>query len=147
MHRFTKFAVGLVLAVSAVSSFAAQGRWTEGFGQGNLEYFIDQDGFRLVIGCPTQDGSIDGKSGVSLQELSTNRDVPKFTLTAAGITFDGPFDADSRVGDNNFLALLENLRKGDAVVKAKGKTIKFAKSNAVTVLPVYGKKFACNMSL
>ena len=146
MHQFTKFAVGLMLAASAASSFAAQGRWTEGFGQGNLEYFIDQDGFRLIIGCPTQDGSLDAQSGVSLQQLANSRDVPKFTLTAAGITFDGPFDADSRVGDNNFVALLEGLRKGDAVVKANGKTIKFAKSNAVKVLPVYGKKFACNMS-
>ncbi len=146
MKQCTKLAVGLLFAASAASAIAAQGRWTEGFGQGNLEYFIDQDGFRLLIACPTQDGSADAPSGVSLQQLSNSRDVPKFTLSAAGISFDGPFDASSRVGDNNFLALLEGLRKGDAVVKANGKTIRFARSNAAKVLPVYGKKFACNMS-
>ena len=141
-----KLAVGLVFVAACVSAFGAPGIWTEGFGQGNLEYFIDQDGVRLYIGCPTKDGSEDSQSSVSLSHLSNSKDIDKFTIVIKGVSYDGPFSADSRVGDNNFLSLLENLRKGDAVVKFGGKSIKFPKSNAATVIPVYGKKFSCNLS-
>lgn len=146
MNGMKKLAVGFAFATACVNSFAAQGRWTEGYGQGNLEYFIDQDGVRLYIGCPTQDGSADAKSSVSLMQVSNDKEIQKFTIDVNGVTYDGPFSADSRVGDNNFLSLLENLRKGDAVVKFSGKSIKFPKSNATKVVPVYGKKFSCNMS-
>lgn len=141
-----KIAIGVLLAASSATLFAAQGRWTEGFGQGNLEYFIDQDGYRLYIGCPTKDGSADEQSNVSLSQLSNGKEIQKFTIEVNGVSYDGPFSADSRVGDNNFLSLLENLRKGDATVKLTGKSIKFSKSNAAKVIPVYGKKFSCNLS-
>jgi hypothetical protein len=62
-----------------------------------------------------------------------------------GFTYDGPFSADSRVGDNNFISLLENLQKGDALVRFGGKSIKFSRSNAAKVIPVFGKKFSCNL--
>ena len=39
MNAMKKMAVGFVFAAACANSFAAQGRWTEGFGQGNLEYF------------------------------------------------------------------------------------------------------------
>ena len=146
MNAMKKMAVGFVFAAVCANSFAAQGRWTEGFGQGNLEYFIDQDGFRLYIGCPTQDGSADAQSSVSLMQISNDKEIQKFTIDVNGVSYDGPFSADSRVGDNNFLSLLENLRKADAIVKFGGKSIKFPKSNAAKVVPVYGKKFSCNMS-
>ena len=146
MNAMKKMAVDFVFAAACANSLAAQGRWTEGFGQGNLEYFIDQDGFRLYIGCPTKDGSADSQSSVSLSQLSNSKDIKKFTIDVNGISYDGPFSADSRVGDNNFLSLLENLRKGDAVVKFGGKSIKFPKSNAAKIIPAYGKKFNCNMS-
>ena len=146
MNAMKKMAVGFVFAAACANSFAAQGRWTEGFGQGNLEYFIDQDGVRLYIGCPTKDGSADSQSSVSLSQLSNSKDIKKFTIDVNGISYDGPFSADSRVGDNNFLSLLENLRKGDAVVKFGGKSIKFPKSNAAKIIPAYGQKFNCNMS-
>ena len=45
--------IGASLALLCSPAFSAEGRWTEGFGQGNLEYFIDKQGFRLYIGCPT----------------------------------------------------------------------------------------------
>jgi hypothetical protein len=51
------------------SAFAAQDRWTEGYGQGNLEYFIDKGNTRLYIGCPTQEGDTEAKSSVSLFEF------------------------------------------------------------------------------
>ena len=136
--------LGLCLCANVL---AAEGRWTEGYGQGNLEYFIDQAGYRLYIGCPTQDGSADSSSLVSLQQLAKASDVAKFTIKVNGIVFEGPFEANSRAGDNNFLALLENIRKADAVVTVAGKTIKFPKSNAAKVVPAYGKKFSCNLSM
>lgn len=141
-----KLAITLALSATCLSASAAQGRWTEGFGQGNLEYFFDQDGVRLYIGCPTKEGSADAASSVSLSQLSSNKDIPKFTIAVNGHSFDGPFSADSRVGDNNFMALLEDLRKADAVVKFGGKSVKIAKSNAAQVIPAYGKKFSCNLS-
>lgn len=146
MNTIYKIVAGFSFAVVCVNSFAAQGRWTEGFGQGNLEYFIDQDGVRLYIACPTQDGSADAQSGVSLTRLNNDQEIQKFTIEVNGFSYAGPFSADSRVGDNNFLSLLENLRKGDVVVRFGGKSIKFPKSNAAKVVPVYGKKFSCNMS-
>ncbi|MBW3500057.1 hypothetical protein [Janthinobacterium sp. NKUCC08_JDC] len=147
MSKVAKIAVGLAVTIICVNSFAAQGRWTEGFGQGNLEYFIDQDGMRLYIGCPTQDGSAESQSSVSLSQLNNNKEVEKFTVDVNGVSYDGPFSADSRAGDNNFISLLENLRKGNAVVKFNGKAIKIPKSNAAKIIPVYGKKFSCNLSM
>lgn len=138
--------IGFAIAVACINSFAAQGQWTEGYGQGNLEYFIDQDGVRLYIGCPTKEGSPDAQSSVSLSQLSDSKEIQKFTINVNGVSFEGPFSADSRVGDNNFLSLLENLRKGDAVVKFGGKSIKIPKGNAAKIIPAYGKKFSCNLS-
>lgn len=146
MNGMKKLTIGFVFTAACVNSFAAQGRWTEGYGQGNLEYFIDQEGVRLYIGCPTKDGSADSQSSVSLSQLSSNKEIQKFTIDVNGVSYDGPFSADSRVGDNNFLSLLENLRKGDAVVKLGGKSIKIPKSNAAKVIPSYGEKFSCNLS-
>lgn len=141
-----KLTVAALLALLlSTSTLAAEGRWTEGFGQGNLEYFIDAQGLRLYIGCPTKDGSADASSSVSLQRLSDHRDFTSFTLTVKGATFDGPFDAESRVGTNNFLALLKALRQDDATVKVGTKVVKFPKSNAAKVIPAYGKKFECNL--
>ena len=68
-----------------------------------------------------------------------------FALTVKGITFDGPFDEDSRVGTNNFLELIKALRQSDATVKVGTKVVKFPKSNAAKVIPAYGKKFECNL--
>jgi len=67
-------------------------------------------------------------------------------VLADGIAFWGPFDANSRVGANNFLILLNALRKSNSVVKFEGKNVSFPKSNAAKVLPRYGtKQFVCNL--
>lgn len=141
-----KSIIGLVLATLCTPALSAEGRWTEGYGQGNLEYFIDKQGFRLNIGCPTQDGSADSSSSVSLSKLSDSSGVEQFTITANGITYDAPFEASSRVGENNFISLMESLRKGNAVVKFGKKAITFPKSNAAKVVPLFGTKgFSCNL--
>ena len=139
-------AAGLCAALVSLPALAAEGVWTEGFGQGNLEYFIDKDGYRLYIGCPTSNGSSELPSSVTVQNLRTSRDAKKFAVEVGGISFDGPFEANSRVGDQNFLALMERLRKGDAVLRVDGRTIQLPRSNAARVIPAYGKKFECNLS-
>lgn len=138
----------MLATLLSIPAFAAEGKWTEGFGQGNLEYFIDDQGWRLHIGCPTQNGSANANSSVSVYRIVDDAQAKAFSLKVGGITFDGPFEANSRVGDNNFLALLEALRKGDAVVKLGAKSLTYPKSNAAKVLPVYGKKgFVCNLDM
>jgi len=135
--------LGAVLCVS--SAHAAQGLWTAEFGQGNFGYFMDQQGVRLYIGCPTENMP-EAASDVSLQRVSDGKAIAHFTVLADGMTFEGPFDANSRVGANNFTALLDALRKTDAVVKFEGKSVSFPKSNAAKVLPKYGtKQFVCNL--
>jgi hypothetical protein len=135
---------GMLCACLSLPVFAAEGRWTEGFGQGNLEYFIDAQGVRLYIGCPTKEGSADSASGISLYQISNDAHAKQFAITVDGITYEGPFDADSRVGNNNFMSLLDGLRKGNAVVKVGNKSITYPKSNAAKILP-HGKNFPCNM--
>ena len=46
-----KIIVCMLCVLFCIPALAAEGRWTEGFGQGNLEYFIDKQGLRLYIGC------------------------------------------------------------------------------------------------
>ncbi|MFZ3001609.1 MAG: hypothetical protein WA071_14880 [Undibacterium umbellatum] len=139
------FIIATLAIFSAANGYAAEGRWTEGGGQGNLEYFIDYQGTRLYIGCPTKEGSEDAASSVTLERISDGMKYKQFTVSVNGISYDGPFDADSRVGTQNFLSLLAGLRKADAVVKAGSKTMTFPKSNAAKVVPVYGKGFSCNL--
>lgn len=129
------------------SSSSSRPKWIEGFGQGNLEYFIDHEGFRLYIGCPTQGGSADARSSVELVRTSDDTRIAAFTIEVDGMTFEGPFEADSRVGDNNFVALLEALHATDATVKFQGKSVTFPKSNAAEVVPTHGSpNFSCNLS-
>lgn len=146
MKFLSKFSL-LLLALLSIPAFAADGKWTEGFGQGNYEYFIDDQGWRLHIGCPTQNGSADAYSSVSVYRIVDNAPAKAFSLTVGGMTFEGPFEANSRAGDSNFLAVLQGLRKGDAVVKLGSKSLTYPKSNAAKVLPVYGKKFQCNFDM
>lgn len=135
----------LLVACTSLPALAAEGRWTEGYAQGNLEYFIDMKGMRLYVGCPTKDGSADAMSSVSLQNINSGKDAKAFTITANGTTFNGPFDADSRAGESNFIALLNALRKGDAVVKVANQSFTFPVSNAAKIIPATNsKKFSCN---
>lgn len=136
--------VVLILSLSCATAFGAQDKWTEGYGQGNLEYFIDKGNMRLYIGCPTKEGNSEGESSVSL--LENDQEIKAFTIEANGISYEAPFSANSRVGDNNFLSLIDSLRRTDATIIYNGKTIKFPKNNAKKVLPVHGKNLECNLS-
>ncbi len=134
-----------VALVLCTATFAKEGQWIEGYGQGNMEYFIDKDGYRLYIGCPTKAGSADAYSSVSVSKISDESDVQNFTVLVNGTTYDGPFETNCRVGDQNFIAFLEDIRKGNATVKFGKKAIVFPKSNAAKIVPKFGaKNFSCN---
>jgi len=134
------------LLMASQFCFAGQSVWSEGFGQGNLEYFIDVRGARLIIGCPTENGSATSNSSVSL--VVQDKEISKFEITVKNIKYNGPFDAASRVGVDNFTSLLDSLKRGDAVVTYGKNSIIFPKSNAGKVLPTYGKKgFECNLNV
>ena len=125
---------------------AGRPKWKEGYGQGNLEYFIDRSGMRLHIGCPTPNGSARASSSIRLVELDSYREVSGFVIEVGDASFRGPFEADSRVGENNFLYLLEQLRNSDAVVSYDGDTVVFPKANVASVVPIYGEQeFSCNL--
>lgn len=139
--------MGVLATMLCGAALAAEGKWTEGYGQGNLEYFIDAKGVQLHVGCPTQDGDPDSSSTVSLFVVNSNKPIAPFTLTVDGHTFRGPIDASSRVDSDNFRSLIGGLRRGDAVVRYGQTTITFPKANAEKVLPAPGKKFLCNTLL
>lgn len=145
MMMVKKLSMSLVLALTCASALAKPVAWREDFGQGNLDYSIDKAGYSLDVGCPTSDGMADALPSVFLLKTSTDRQVTKFTIRANGNTYDGPLDVRSRLDQRIFLSLLDSLRRSDAVVTFGNKTIVYPKSNAAAVLPVYGKKFPCNL--
>ena len=135
---------GLALCALCAPVLAAQGHWTEGYGQGTSEYFIDNQGYRLYIACPPQDPDSSNFASVVLSPLKNGADIQQFTISVNGHTFNGPIETGSRVGAQNFTALIDYLRKADAVVKFAGKSITFPKSDAAKVLPTQ-KKLTCNI--
>lgn len=149
MISFSKSALKSVI-LSAIffnfiaSSYAAEGKWSDGFGQGNYEYSIEVKKYSLYIGCPTENGNASASSYVEFRE--SGKELKSFEISVGGKKYQGPFEASSRVGANNFTALLDDLRKSDAVVTFKDGSVILPKSNASSVLPSYGKKgFACNL--
>jgi hypothetical protein len=119
---------------------AAEGRWVQGFGQGNLEFFVDAQGMRLYLGCMTAEGS---QSFVSLSATAGGPDVAQFEIKVAGLKFSAPFETASRVGSNNYLALLEALRKAPATVTYQGRSITFASTGAAQAIPAGAKATVC----
>ena len=115
-------------AASPAAQTAKQVKWIEGGGQGITEYLATFDAYRIIISCPPS-GMSDGMyAGVGLER--DHRDVKSFKITAGGLTFDGPFDASSRAGANDFGAFLDAMRDSDATVSVGNATFLIAKSNA-----------------
>lgn len=124
----------------------SKAKWKEGFGQGNVEYFVEDQGIRVYVACPTQEGSADAASGLMLYRLSDQSEVASFQIAVGGKVFDGPFEADSRAGESNFLAFLDAARAGDMTVSYAGKQVVFGRNNAAAVLPAFpSKDFVCNL--
>lgn len=136
-------------AVQAPATTVAAGpqpEWVTGFGQGNLEYFIDNQGVTLYVGCPTQDGSSEQPSTIKLlRSDSTDAEIESFQILVKGKSIDAPLEALSRVGVANFEYVYSALREADFAVVFNGRTVQFPLSNARTELPaVDSDEFACN---
>ena len=133
-----------ILSVAGLAK-SAQGIWTEGLDQGKLEYFIDNQTAQLHISCLTSSSLAEEKSNVSL--IINGKQAPKFELIVGFYSFDVPFDANSRLGSDNFKILMTELKKYDAIVKFRDTTIVFPKSNADKVIPkVNSNEFFCKTS-
>ena len=141
-----KIAVVFFAFALNIDAFAGEGTWTRDFGQGNIEYFIDQQGFRIYIGCPTNEEDIGAKAYLMLSRLSDSAAIDRFTITAGGLTYDGPLEAGTSASDENFISLIKSLHKSSAVVKFKNKTIVFPKGNAEKVIFLVDRKnHNCNI--
>lgn len=134
----------ILLAALASPALAQDVRWSTGGGEGDLEYFIDQDSMRFFIACPTAKGQADLASAVTLH-YNDMSEVEKFSVTVNGVTVEGPLSADSTASAGQFTALVENLRKADAVVRHGDTTLRLPRANAAEVLPAPGKDFPCNL--
>lgn len=134
----------ILLATLSGPSLAQDARWSAGGSEGDLEYFIDQDGMRFFIACPTAKGQADLASAVTLHHNDMS-EVEKFSVTVNGVTVDGPLNADSAASAARFTSLVENLRKADAVVRHGDTTLRLPRANAAELLPAPGKDFPCNL--
>lgn len=134
--------VAAILGAFLAPTFAhaAEGRWVEGFSQGNYEFFVDKQGMRLYLGCRTEEGS---HSYVAFSKIDSGLEVPRFQIKVDGMTFDAPFETSSRVGSNNYHALLQALRKTPATVTYQGKTIVFPVTGAAKAIPAGAKATIC----
>lgn len=128
------------LVCAPLGANAAEGRWVQGFGQGSLEFFVDAQGMRLYLGCMTEEGT---QSYVSLSPVGGGADIPAFEVKVAGLQFSAPFETASRVGANNYLALMQALRKAPATVTYQGRSITFASTGAAQAVPAGVKATIC----
>ena len=141
-----KMLIMLIATTICFTTLYAGSSWKQGYGQGDLEYYINNQGYQLYIACPTQSGSADAYSPVLLIKEDSGTSVHQFTVTVNGQTYNGPIEAGSRAGEDNFLSFLKNIKQGDAVVKFGNKRIVFPKTNVNAIVPSYGsKKFECNL--
>lgn len=145
---FNKFFT-IVFAFFALSIstqvLAKQNVWTEGFAQGTTEYFIESGDYWLLISCTDKDDEEAAPSSVTVYNNKTSMSVKAATVTVNGHTFTLPIKANSRVGTNNFIVLLDNLQSSDAVVKFNGNTLTLKKNASNKIIPKYGNGFTCNM--
>ena len=138
----TLLAVTCSIAIIIAPTFAhaVEGKWIRGFGQGNYEFFVDKQGMRLYLGCMTDEGS---HSSVSLSSVDKGIDVQSFQIKVGGMTFDAPFETESRVGSNNYYALMDALRKSPSTVTYQGKSIVFPVTGAAKSIPVGTQAMMC----
>ena len=133
--KLYKVLIAVTLSSVCLVGIAAEGKWTKGYGQGNLEFFIDKGNARLSLACPSQESNNGGYADVTL--LVNNKDVRSFKIQAGEVNLNGPFTTSTRGGENSFISLINNLHKTDAKVTYGTNTFVFPKSNVTSVLPTY----------
>lgn len=142
MKLFHFLLATVLLAIGAQAS-ASGNSWSQGYGQGNYEFFADSKGLRLYIACHTGDGSPDARSSVSLLDAKTGKSLGDFKLILPRMTVSGPLTIDSNAEESTYFALLEGLRKNDATVQYRGQTVVFPKTGADKAIPAGPKATVC----
>jgi hypothetical protein len=133
------------LTMSCASAMSAEGQWARGSEQGKREYFVDKQGYRLLVACPPASDRGEARSSISLVRLSDGSDMGEFTIKVGKTTNIGSVEATNRLGDSSFVDALVSLRKGDALISFGKQSIVFAKSNAAEVLPSHKSKTMCKL--
>lgn len=143
--KSTKILIAMTLSSVCMMASATEGKWVQGFGQGDIEYFIDKGNARLYIECPAEESNNGGDSTVSL--FVNDKNVDHFKVIVAGNTYDGPFKTGPRYATNAFVQLIKDLNEGDAKVVYGKTTVIFPKSNVKSVLHTYmSGKFGCALN-
>ena len=140
--KLYKILIAIILSSYSLVATAAEGKWTKGFGQGNLEYFIDKGNTRLSIGCLSEESNNGGY--VSVDFIVDSKFVKSFKIQIDGRTYHGPFNSGTRNGSNDVIGLIDDLQKTDAKVVYGANTFVFPKSNVSKILQTYKSgKLAC----
>lgn len=130
-----KFLIAVLLSFVCLMATATEGKWIKGYGQGNLEFFIDKGKARLYIGCPSDESNNGGDVNIML--FVNDKEVKSFKVQADGNTYAGPLSSFTRNGAGAVIELINNLRKTDAKVTYGSNVVTFPKSNVTAVLNTY----------
>ena len=121
-----------------------QPQWRAHLAQGNLEYSIVKGEGSVWIDCPTPDGSPTSHSQIGVK--FRDRTVDRFEIIVNNIRYRSPIEANDRLGDDNFLSLLDGIKKSEMSVRFADQAIIFPRNN-VDILPARDETgFACNLS-
>lgn len=132
----------IVLSIS--SAFAKDNTWTEGFGQGTTEYFINNNEITLLISCTDKDDENAPESSVVVFNNKTNKKGKGIYIDVNNNKYSLPLVAGSRVDVNNFIQLLEDLRKNDFSLNSSSGSLSFKKNASNKIIPKFGSKnFTC----
>lgn len=121
--------------------------WMSGYAQGTSEYIVRHGGVAVIVACPTAYGEDTPRSSITLSRAdSSQEEIRSFSFLIKGRSFDGPFEADSNVGEANFKHVYSALREGPFTVLYNGLSVDFPKSNAADVMPdIDSNEFDCQL--
>jgi hypothetical protein len=145
MPLLPKVVLMLALGATCLPALSAEGKWMQQGAQGTREFFIDKQGYRLLVICPTVSDLSEARSAVSLVKMSDGSDVGEFTIKVGKTSVPGNIEASNRLGDSTFLDALRILRNGDALISFGKQSITFGKSNAADILPSSASKLMCKL--
>lgn len=132
-----------VLALIASAGTMAADGWKQSYEGGAYEFLTEKQDIRLLVTCNTADKGPQALSSVTLSRLSTGHRIGQFKIIVNGNTYDGPIETASRVGSENFKALMKDLRRGDANVKYAAYTVLMSKTGAAKAILPVDSKFPC----
>lgn len=145
MKKFITFIVTCIMITITSAGHAKQNVWTESFAQGTTEYFIESGNHWLLISCTDKDDEDAGYSSVTIYNTKIGKSLKTGNVVVDGHTFTLPVKADSRMGTNNLLVLLDSLRSSDVIANFNGISILFKKNTSNKIIPYFGNDFTCKV--